>query len=350
MSTYLPQEIVEEIVVKLPIKSRFRLLTVSKEWRKLITAILNIPTNKTTFLLLCSSTRTQFAFNLDNYGIFQDYTRLMVEDDREQTLSITASGYGLIVFEYVEQVILWNPFIRRAFILPELGEESRLSEYTISFGVVVDYMNNECKVLRMDVHSTVAIFRLSTRSWELLVLNAPFFLLFGCQVDLKGICYWIGEDDHRKMLLVSFDGCTELFTSIELPLPPLSNNKIFGVPVDYLNQLLFLFDESLIYIHAENYVGDDEGYVIRCNIWKMEDSEGEVWVLYQAICFQEHVIPLGFRENGEFVWAGCKTKKLISINLKNGEFTPLGTHDADHLLSCPNYVESVALLDATRGE
>ncbi|GAA0171975.1 hypothetical protein LIER_25892 [Lithospermum erythrorhizon] len=45
---------------------------------------------------------------LDNYGIFQDYTRFMVEDHREQTLSITASGYGLIVFEYGEQVIFWS--------------------------------------------------------------------------------------------------------------------------------------------------------------------------------------------------------------------------------------------------
>ncbi|GAA0174780.1 hypothetical protein LIER_28102 [Lithospermum erythrorhizon] len=147
-------------------------------------------------------------------------------------------------------------------------------------------MNNVCKVLIIDFDSSVEIFRLSTHSWELLVDDVPFFHLLGCQVEIRGVLYWIGGDDDGKMLLVSFDGRTELFSRIELSLPQLWNNKIFGVPVDYSTQVLFLFNESVIYIH----------------------------------------------------------------DLKNGSCTFLGTHRADGLLSCPNYVESVALLDVTRGE
>ncbi|GAA0174781.1 hypothetical protein LIER_28103 [Lithospermum erythrorhizon] len=84
MSTYLPQEIVEKILCKLPIKSCFRFSTVSKEWRNLITPIPNTPTNKTIFLIACSSSRNEFAFLLDNDGISEGYVSVKVEDDDEE--------------------------------------------------------------------------------------------------------------------------------------------------------------------------------------------------------------------------------------------------------------------------
>ncbi|KAG9134251.1 hypothetical protein Leryth_020286 [Lithospermum erythrorhizon] len=108
---------------------------------------------------------------------------------------------------------------------------------------------------------------------------------------------------------------------------------------------------------------DENGQFVRTHkIYKMEDSEGKSWSLWCELDFDERVTPLGFRENGEFLWVEYQDFRYVSITLEHG-FTrrsismnhentsdichPVISYMGNHISSFPNYVESLALLDAT---
>ncbi|GAA0166814.1 hypothetical protein LIER_21884 [Lithospermum erythrorhizon] len=164
---------------------------------------------------------------------------------------------GLLCSSDDEQLLtLWNPSIRSSLLLPKSDVESMTNE-RYAFGIFVDHITNDYKILRIVdfklVGAKIEIFRLSTGSWEVLNCQTPFEFLDHRQLDLKGVSYWVGVNFNANLILVSFNGHEELFGSAKIHVPDVIDNRY---SIECLLRL-FLFNESLVFIHSIDIEDDD---------------------------------------------------------------------------------------------
>lgn len=186
---FIPEELIEEILSRLPVRSLLQLRCVCKSWKSLISDSYFIKkhvmrakqnTSLTHHRIILSSTTAEF--NLKSCSVsslFNNPSTISEElnypvKNKYRHDGIIGSCNGLLCFAIkTECVLLWNPSIRVSKKSPPLGNNWRPGCYT-AFGLGYDHLSDDYKVVAVfcdprEHHfsdTKVKVYSLNTNSWK----------------------------------------------------------------------------------------------------------------------------------------------------------------------------------------
>lgn len=302
----LPNEIMAEILSRLPVKSLGRFRCVSKPWRSLISdphfIKIHLKRRLTQKVFLSFLFRLKIQFVDHEVLVHSDVDEklavknleLPCEKGSARIVKILGSCNGLLCLGLgVKDIIVWNPCI---------GEYKKLQQPDGlgSYGFGYDSCNDDYKLVKVIPRNgsdviEVNVFSLRTNSWRRVYYG-------GCNFDLvdyfgtlfNGSIYWQarhGDGDAMKTtMIVSFDVVKEKFRELPKPDCEFAEGPMLGVLGDRLCTCRF------------EYLKDVE-------VWAMkEDGEEVSWVKIAIVSprkepeyIRDYSVPLCFAKNGEAV-------------------------------------------------
>ncbi|KAI5660769.1 hypothetical protein M9H77_20092 [Catharanthus roseus] len=383
MSHYFPEEILIEILIKLPVKTLIRFTLVSKSWHTLIRSsnfvskhLINQNKKIPTFLLLRH-------FNEDDKK--EHYTFHSNDEDSSVSklaeinfplksrvsstfLRIVGSCNGLICFcddQFgtfpTKPIILFNPSIQKHLFLPLPTVHPRSRDYVLGFGF--DSQKSDFKVLRIvydktksqsqiqsqspsvDLSAKAEIYSLNKKNWGKIKLT---------ELDSKPICSWRN---------VYYNGVVHWLAYNKKN----SRNFILGFDFRDENFRETLLPEALATAHAASFdvnVHCDDGLAIveyngftrSCNVWVMKEYGvmGSWKKLYNIDLVEGMDEVIGFRNNNGEVFVKMLANDPLPYHLKRGfvvSYDPksrlikdLGVLGWLNSLYIHNYIDTLALL------
>ncbi|KAM7497941.1 hypothetical protein LguiA_022355 [Lonicera macranthoides] len=383
MSQYLPIELLSNILIRLPVRTLLRFTIVSKSWYSLITSPNFITThqlnnNRTTIsnknqtpllLMVRHSTPLNQYLCKEHYSVrcdndtFEESFKLDFPFTNRATGSFNIVGTcnGLVCLSQYETsntgiVILWNPSLRKSFILPNsrvvCNRRDRL-RYCIGFGI--DPVTNDYKIVRLAYlrsHGVippprVEVFELSTGSWRNINSGDFPYVTYSDsdtqQAFLNGYVHWVGYnpkynsnmvDDSFHSLIVSFDMRKETLGVVMAP-PCVQKYLDWSMCVT-------VFGESLSFLHR---------YVDHCWwLWVMNEyCVVTSWTKKFVIDLGGHVgRPICFRENGDILLERrmstfSSEAQLVSYDPKSKMIKNLEIHGMAGSFYADTYRESLVL-------
>ncbi|KAM5586316.1 F-box/kelch-repeat protein [Rosa sericea] len=237
-------DLIAEILSRLPAKSLLRFRCVCKSWLALISdpyfARKHISTYISRLKLLVTVNPTRSI----------DFEAILKDDDRvgytvlpeAPRLWVLGSCNGLICREEDEggDLILWNPSTRDTYKLPE-QIKTRHRQF---FGFGYDSTNEDYKVI-VGLQTEITVFTLKTGSWKIVEQSEYVGRFYGEGCLLNGALHWL-EDRRSKFTIISFDLAEEKFQ--ELPPPNICRKEIssrLGIGKTIGNCLfLYLYDSK----------------------------------------------------------------------------------------------------------
>ncbi|KDP26134.1 hypothetical protein JCGZ_22235 [Jatropha curcas] len=229
----IPDDLIESILLRLPIKSLIRFKCVSKQWQSLLTShrfvrAFNKDQNQTCLLVpmnLLTDPDSTSIINLIDLKTIAD------EPERENNnwaevirfpyqcqSKFTSCCDGILCFYNYKVGILglWNPYINdyQEIVLPE-NLHSANSSYA-SFYLVYDSSINNYKIVGK-VALDFYVLTLKSNRWRKVSITIPITSLVGteCISDNNGSLYLFGS---KAQIALRFDIVEEKFT--EVPMPP----------------------------------------------------------------------------------------------------------------------------------
>ncbi|XP_075644167.1 F-box/kelch-repeat protein At3g06240-like [Castanea sativa] len=363
MSDYLPEEVVLEILHRLPVKSLIRFRCVSKSWNSLITTPAFINSHLTrSHSLLSNSNKLIVRHCLDkpyveHYKIIDDSNdsfdqiqniELPLTSRRIQHFRLIGSANGLFSLFEQERYILWNPSIRKFITLPKpcitVKAHGRIT-CRPAFGF--DPRTNDYKVVRIAFPSEKAkpplieAYSLKEDSWKLTSASFPPGIGFSdwCKpaASLGGVVHFAvyDNDNGSRPLVLSFDLGDEVCHFISLPNCAFSWSNVQTSVIGGSLSLLF-YDDRFVANKC-------------CAIWVMKEyGVVDSWTkLYTVDLNKEIIRVLCLRKNGNILvevnlpsdW------ELSSYDPKSQHIKSLGICGRVHYFHVDNYVENLVLLD-----
>ncbi|XP_057798340.1 uncharacterized protein LOC131014401 [Salvia miltiorrhiza] len=325
----LPQGIITEVLLRLPVNSLVRFKAVSKEWHSLISssyfvmAHLKFSTKNNIYihdkLIFGSKTFDMDLYTCSMYSVIKGSSLadpiypvahenspfdLVWCDDLYEGDSIwfVGSCNGLVcVSVSANTIILWNPTIRKSKVIPDSGTDLDFDNFSITYALGYDEIHNDYKVVEFfgamrntGVYETeVKVYSMRTNSWKVLS-NWPGRDTFGGPGKfLNGAIHWSVCDFNRAAdwVIVSHDLATDIFT--ELPLPMFHDNDV-RVEVHIF--------KGCLAVHCEHNILMD--------IWVMKEyGKRESWTKVVSIPFfldfRDHLFirpcPLFFSTDGKIL-------------------------------------------------
>ncbi|XP_074330658.1 putative F-box protein At1g32420 [Apium graveolens] len=251
----LPEELMMEIIVRIPVRFLGRLRCVCKSWNALITdpqfALELIDHNKNTqqkILFPCFSPHARNSA--------KPYDRNFKE------CIVAGSINGIVCLASLCRpgtrfVALWNPSIKywKPIHLPDTGD----CNWFESIGLAFDSLANDYKVIRLlpllrqmtsssSSISRVEVYSASQDSWSVVHSEIPFFTTqLKCSLIVKGVPYWSRNyhssycvyDNFQSNVIASFDPRTGLYKKISYP-QILLNEKTSVHPFNLMDSLAIL--------------------------------------------------------------------------------------------------------------
>ncbi|XP_008222633.1 PREDICTED: F-box protein CPR30-like [Prunus mume] len=356
-SIYIPEEILIDILLRLPVKSLVQFMCVCKSWSNLIESSSfigrhlnrNVKNHGLTFLvgLECTEVKPKIR-----HSIFSNETFKATGLDMGG-FGLYGSSNGLVCLSCKSldldcPVTICNPSIMKFVRLPvtnvscppkyqyrcvlTFGFNSRLNDYKVVRLVTF---------IRGKKYNEVEVYSLSTNSWKSIGVIPPWIYSLGWHSGhavSDGIAYWImgqGEDDSFH--LVSFDTGSEVFEQVLLP--------------------------EAIAEGLEGVEGEIQAYKESVCLLQCERSEPElhvgIWVLQEKCLNKMHTVvipgiwpmPLGFKTNDELLvnYVGKKGEIYLAIyNLQTKQINEtrvsLPKHCSLDSDAADTYVESLLLL------
>ncbi|KAG8384736.1 hypothetical protein BUALT_Bualt04G0149200 [Buddleja alternifolia] len=352
----IPEDVILDILLRLPTKSLIRFKSVSKSWYTLIGSSyfikqhFNHKNNQARARLLL------YHYKSDIHKcVFSLYSDTFSRHEQPNHLQFphTVSIIGPInsIFCVFDEkigdgpgcVTLWNPAIREFRPLPPAGPNLSPNYYAYvnEFGFGLDSSNDDYKVvwIRKFRDSTIAdppiltlisIYNLHTDSWRhfkdvdfgIVIRN---ILESKCNTYVNGVYYWLADNVNRHYCILGFDMKKETFTGIDVP------NWITSL---YTNLCLYYDDISIISMDVHE-VGKS------IDLW-VRKEEGN-WVKQLAIgpiSFWDFSWPFGVWENGDLVME-TNSSDLILLNPSTGQVWNLDARsECGHTRVC-SYKESL---------
>nr|XP_023884339.1 F-box protein At3g07870-like isoform X1 [Quercus suber] len=364
----LPDEILTNIFVFLPVKSIIICTSVSKAWKSLIKNPTFISThlhhslNKNQNLLfigLCSENQKEF-YALHNEDD-ADFTQLARFDypfrasARNGNYRAVGTCNGLLFLSKVSRgdysFCLWNPCVGKLLKLPSPNvtyATHGVFDACIGFGFdpkTKDYKVISVTLLKsLDLERTrpqVEIYTLSTGQWRMLRTGLAPITLFRRQPQtfINGALHWVasrGSDNNLHNFVLVFDLGEEIFHEILLPEFPGHMGLKYGSVSVYRNSIAFFRkdDDFLqIWVMKEYGVVSSWTKVFSLPLFNL-DFFGASGSIQRA---------LGFRRNGEVILI-FDGGRLISLDLETGENKDLRIMGYKKTI-VDYYVESLVLLD-----
>ncbi|GAB4827380.1 hypothetical protein Ancab_040025 [Ancistrocladus abbreviatus] len=330
----LPEDILMEILLRLPGKSLMKCKCVCKSWHCLISDsgfILKHLSQYTCnpevlgpLLFVGFAHKQRFSFiSLDDGSkrtgrddsVFSIDLASVIDPGNfcpELSLRYLHHCHGIIClcnYEKSAVVALWNPTTREFRILPQSPLALSSSHGPVMWsGFGYDPMTNDFKVVQSRTNNSflsveseppVELYALSTNSWKLLDVDAELvsLLLGNCSCTVRGCLWWTREklDGHGwSFLVLKFDLNSEAFHKV---IPPEhlrgARDDIPGASISALegNVALILFE----------WRNRKECFF---DIWIMEESGVDVsWNKILSIGPNRgpEIAPIGFRGNNRFL-------------------------------------------------
>ncbi|KAK3019253.1 hypothetical protein RJ639_004458 [Escallonia herrerae] len=377
MSDYIPQELILQILTRLPPKSLLRFRCVSKSWCYLISSPNFIAMHTRQLTLsnhFTNNTRTLIRrYNLTQrkelYSVHFD-TNQLFNIDHDAQIEFLFSGFvrsyfrivgscnGLLcisddLFGNKDTIILWNPTIRRKLNLPIPRATLESSEENVGvLGFGFDCNANDYKVVRLayvqrgdwyKVPPLVEVYTVKEGEWRGVSAPAPaprycIAEHFWSQAFVSGKVHWIafqrsgGRGSMVSCLVLWFDLGNEVFGQMMLP-----ESLVRESP---MNMALGVVGESLAVFQSNRCMSGR-----CCSIWMMREyGVVESWSRLFNTDLDRHLgIPLGVRKNGEVLMA-ARSGELISHKTRTEGSRNLGIFGTKSSFYVDSYCESLVLL------
>ncbi|KAL8111693.1 hypothetical protein AgCh_019416 [Apium graveolens] len=287
----LPEELMMEIIVRIPVRFLGRLRCVCKSWNALITdpqfALELIDHNKNTqqkILFPCFSPHARNSakpYDRKYVALFRlnEQPRILYDlnlspcqkldfpynlnfPDSFKECIVAGSINGIVCLASLCRpgtrfVALWNPSIKywKPIHLPDTGD----CNWFESIGLAFDSLANDYKVIRLlpllrqmtsssSSISRVEVYSASQDSWSVVHSEIPFFTTqLKCSLIVKGVPYWSRNyhssycvyDNFQSNVIASFDPRTGLYKKISYP-QILLNEKTSVHPFNLMDSLAIL--------------------------------------------------------------------------------------------------------------
>ncbi|XP_006363222.1 F-box/kelch-repeat protein At3g23880-like [Solanum tuberosum] len=232
----IPNEILTDILLRLPLKSLLKCKSVSKSWHQLISSPDFVKTHlklKTDQLVLFPGINGKYKFCsltplFNKQHIAEE---LLLIDSPNLKVFFVGSVNGLICLcNYARETYIWNPTIKKSkkVLYPKLGNsfynkygfgyDESSDDYKAAF---VDYYRNSYNDDVSKMKTVISIYSLRTDSWTILHDELQgVFLLNHSGKFVNGKIYWaastrIGNYDVYN--IISFDVAEETWGRLELP-------------------------------------------------------------------------------------------------------------------------------------
>ncbi|KAI9126984.1 hypothetical protein K1719_001543 [Acacia pycnantha] len=242
---YIAEEIITDILKRLPVKSLLRFQNVCKHWENIIksalfiTEHLHYSTHQNSCLLLKNSDFSSQPLQL----CLLDWEMQIHQIHHSRTFTrIIGSINGLLC---LYPLVLWNPATREVRELPMPRKQHNPGTSTTGFGyspIVNDY-----KIVRIYAYYWcydytlfgAEVYSLSTDSWKDVDLGALQGVILDISgsnnVSANGSIFWLGlkadeQGKNNRHAVVSFDIATEVFTLIPLTATSVSTLMPFSTP------------------------------------------------------------------------------------------------------------------------
>ncbi|KAM3685783.1 hypothetical protein ACJW31_11G144800 [Castanea mollissima] len=346
MSDYLPEEVVLEILHRLPVKSLIRFRSVSKSWNSLITSSAFINSHLTRSLSLPSnSSKLIVRHCLDN-----SY------ESPYQSFMLIGSVNGLFSLYDQECYILWNPSIRKFITLPKPCSFIGFCRHAFGF----DPRTNDYKVVRIAFPCRISmseetkpplieVYSLNEGCWRITSASFPpgIKVTDWCRpaAFLNGAVHFAAEYENKPggpcgPLVLSFDLLDEVCHVISLPNVTFKwTNNVHTSVIGGLLSLLFYYGR-----HADNNC---------CAIWVMKEyGVVDSWTKQFTVDLNrggEIIRVLGLQKNGnilvEALLLGPSRCELSSYDPKSEQVKNLGICGSLYDFRVDNYMENLGLLD-----
>ncbi|CAH9094774.1 unnamed protein product [Cuscuta epithymum] len=372
---YLPEEILRNILKRLPVKSLVRFRCVSRLWKNHINAPsfiidhLSYSNHQTPSLITdFEGTSNLHSLDLDMElrGVLDGHPTGSIRPDR-----ILGCCHGLLCVQTSQLEVvpltlsMWNPAIRGVMPVPRSRTQSRVIDYKVGFGfspsldgykIVIIYTGSDHVSL---VVRGVEVYSLATNSWkdiEFDILDRR--CLIKESLNVNGSIFWLAtnllefeEDEgwriNTPLALVSFDIASEEFKL--MPTPPLFE----GVAK------LAVYEKRLALLHS-TFDPNSSNSVI--DLWVIEEGIGVSWSkkftfgpypyylqplticrnqIIGAVSYFEKVQCLEEEEEGVIKVKKAKTDDIYLINLTSNEFKVIAGSRYGDTGRCFEYVESL---------
>ncbi|XP_052205307.1 F-box protein At3g07870-like [Diospyros lotus] len=255
----LPTPILTDILSRLPIKTIFNCMQVSKIWRNLLAdpyfARCYLSRSPTTGVLLSINATVHLLELGQDYSCNDKLNKPMSFNSKynlpSKQLYLVGSCNGLVCLldrSSPDSVYISNPVLGESIILPKPKREKNVVRVAYAFGF--SPVTGEYKVIRFTnkkVHghldagtyrkSEVEVCTLGSSTWRY-VGDAPFCEM-QASANLNGSLHWL-DDSHDSEFICSFDIGEEKFRQI--PLPPQIGSKTCWLTLGILGNRLSIFD------------------------------------------------------------------------------------------------------------
>ncbi|XP_030967321.1 F-box/kelch-repeat protein At3g23880-like [Quercus lobata] len=378
MSDYLPEEVVLEILHRLPVKSLIRFRCVSRSWNSLITSSafinsrltrsLSLPSNSNNLIVRhCVDNSYVNYFKLiddknDSFDQIQNI-ELPRRSRRIKSFVLIGSVNGLFSLYEQHRYILWNPSIRKCITLPRPCITSK-THGSIGFcrqAFGFDPRTNDYKLVRIAFPSRInmseeakppliEVYSLNEGCWRVTSTSFPPGITFTDwrrpATSLNGAVHFAVEYEYKLggpcgPLVLLFDLLDEVFHVISLPNVTFkwTNNAHTSVIGGSLSLLFYYYGR-----HADNKC---------CAIWVMKEyGVVDSWTKQFTVNLNggvEIIRVLGLQKNGnilvEAILSGPCRCELSSYDPKSEQVKNLGICGSSYNFHVDNYMENLSLLD-----
>ncbi|KAL1805765.1 hypothetical protein ACET3Z_028833 [Daucus carota] len=354
----LPEELLVEVLARLPVKGLLQYRSVCKAWLSLISSRSFILThlnhaaadpNNKTFIAHSYQVRSPnhriSLLRLDDLDNPVDLEHPFPNSVSPAEMEVVGSCNGLLCLtDPLGHIRLWNPAMRRVRDISDFAIREVDSTGEVSVGFGHDRVSGDYKVVRIVWTSRsekspgrVEVYSFNQASWREIDVEVDFELIHGsCRVIVKGNPYWMALA-HRwevhKQFFVSFDVHNEVFSKIPWPdqcMNPNGRRQGYGTLTE--------FQESFA-VAVGKYV---EGRILEVSIWVMDDNTGGEcsWTKKISVGPILGVNRLvGCLKNGEIVGENSIERQLILCDSTTEEIKQ--TQVRIRTLGVHNYVESL---------
>lgn len=364
----LPEDVILEILSRLPVKSLHRFKCVSKSW----CALINDPhfmikhltsSNNHEFLLIShlDPVKWQIVSLVSSETLetkskhFQISYNSLNENLRFAKVLGPCNGVICLSDAKYGTIYLWNPANQQLKNLPKSHVEPPLNAITfdICVGFGFDNKSNEYKVLVFKhmcfpSSSTIAhaeLYTLSTNKWKKVNVGEEFqptgnLPYSSSNPSVDGIFSWFDIDNYVEKVIFSFDMKNEVFTKTQLP-------DYNGIPSKSVHGSLTSLKNSLVFIHDYLLGGLNTSF----DVWVLgEYGIRESWMKQLTIGPMLGVTtPLGFWNNGELLLEDDQ-KKLVSYDSITQDMKDIQAQGVVHILQVIPLKESLVCFKETKGE
>ncbi|CAA3015253.1 F-box kelch-repeat At3g06240-like [Olea europaea subsp. europaea] len=282
MSDFLPEGIIVNILIRLPVKPLICCTCVSKSWYTLITspefisAHLNfaISGNEVTPLLLlrrCVKKIEHYDLYCDSVLFDRHFTFEFPFRSINPFFTIIGSCNGLLCLSddrvfYMNTIIIWNPCVRKSVLLPKPNlVYNSYGSFMQSLGFGFDPVGNDYKIVRITYTDLdrclpqVELYRLSMGLWEDISHLALKYIIYNRSrpAYINGATHWIARYLDGNDLILLFDMRHEVFREMLLPARLAKDDS-------QKSKELVIYRGSLALVLC-----DDSG--VECCIWVMKE-------------------------------------------------------------------------------